>query len=131
MCEIVNLFVTSGSLWINIVCHQVAHPHQSEKLSVPRMTVAGTRLTRLILGTSPVHTVPSFSYNRPLQLEHTYNYVLTRLTNISSLLIHTNTHRETITCQINLRSLPSFLNPLFSLGVCTAVCSIHLGLTNS
>ncbi|KAM3174988.1 hypothetical protein ACTXT7_009436 [Hymenolepis weldensis] len=33
MCEIVNLILTPGSLRINIVCPQVAHPHRSEKLT--------------------------------------------------------------------------------------------------
>ncbi|VUZ52476.1 unnamed protein product [Hymenolepis diminuta] len=33
----------------------------------------------VILGTSPVHAVSSFSYNRPVKLKHTYNYVLTRV----------------------------------------------------
>ncbi|VUZ48032.1 unnamed protein product [Hymenolepis diminuta] len=32
MCEIVNI-VTPGSLQINMVCPQVAHPHRSEKLT--------------------------------------------------------------------------------------------------
>ncbi|KAM3180462.1 hypothetical protein ACTXT7_016232 [Hymenolepis weldensis] len=33
MCEIVNLIVTPDSLPINIVYPQVAHPHQSKKLT--------------------------------------------------------------------------------------------------
>ncbi|KAM3176175.1 hypothetical protein ACTXT7_007010 [Hymenolepis weldensis] len=33
MCEIINLIVTPGSLQLNIVCPQVAHPHRSEKLT--------------------------------------------------------------------------------------------------
>ncbi|VUZ45272.1 unnamed protein product [Hymenolepis diminuta] len=47
MCKIANLIVTSGSPWINIACPQVAHPRRSEKLSLPRMTVAETPLTWL------------------------------------------------------------------------------------
>ncbi|VUZ55293.1 unnamed protein product [Hymenolepis diminuta] len=47
-----------------------------------------------VFGTNPIHTVPSFSYNRPVQLNHTCNYVLTRvliqMTNINSLSIHTH-----------------------------------------
>ncbi|VUZ40988.1 unnamed protein product [Hymenolepis diminuta] len=47
MCEIVNLIMTPGSLWINIVCQQVAHPRLSEKLSLPRMIDAEKPRTRL------------------------------------------------------------------------------------
>ncbi|VUZ42769.1 unnamed protein product [Hymenolepis diminuta] len=40
----------------------------------------------------PVCTVPSFSYNRPVQLKHAYNYilmrVLTQVTVINSLPLH-------------------------------------------
>ncbi|VUZ47868.1 unnamed protein product [Hymenolepis diminuta] len=43
-------------------------------------------------------TIPSFSYNRPVHLKHTYNYVLTRVliqvTNINSLSIHTHTYTD-------------------------------------
>ncbi|KAM3183954.1 hypothetical protein ACTXT7_009323 [Hymenolepis weldensis] len=94
MCEIVNLIVAPGSLRINIVCHQVARPYRSEKLSVSRMVVAEAQLIQRYFGTSPVHAIPSSSYNRPVQLKHTYNYVLTRaliqLTNINSLSTHTD-----------------------------------------
>ncbi|VUZ51766.1 unnamed protein product [Hymenolepis diminuta] len=50
MCEIVYLIVTSGSPWINIVCPRVAYFHRSEKLSVFRMIVAETLLSRLNWG---------------------------------------------------------------------------------
>ncbi|KAM3185214.1 hypothetical protein ACTXT7_006798 [Hymenolepis weldensis] len=33
MCEVVNLIVAPGSLRLNIVCPQVAHPYRSEKLT--------------------------------------------------------------------------------------------------
>ncbi|KAM3177519.1 hypothetical protein ACTXT7_004391 [Hymenolepis weldensis] len=79
MREIVNLIVTPGSLQINIVCPQVTYPHRSEKLSVPRMIVAEAPLTRRYFITNAVHTVPSFSYNRPDQLKHAHNHDLTRV----------------------------------------------------
>ncbi|KAM3172316.1 hypothetical protein ACTXT7_014785 [Hymenolepis weldensis] len=87
MCEIVNLIVTSGSLRINIVRPQVAHPHRLEKLSIPRMIVAEATLTRQYFGTSHVHTVPSFSYNRPVQLSLARHIFLCSLlsSNLSSL----------------------------------------------
>ncbi|VUZ55480.1 unnamed protein product, partial [Hymenolepis diminuta] len=48
-----------------------------------------------LLLTSPVCTVPSFSYNRPDQLKHAYNYILMRVliqvTIINSLPLHTYT----------------------------------------
>ncbi|VUZ54419.1 unnamed protein product [Hymenolepis diminuta] len=43
------------------------------------MIGAEAPLTRLCLGTSPIHTTPSFSYNCPVQLRHTYNHVLTHV----------------------------------------------------
>ncbi|KAM3180241.1 hypothetical protein ACTXT7_016673, partial [Hymenolepis weldensis] len=64
---------------INIACPQVTYPHRSEKLSVPRMIVAEAPLTRRYFITNAVHTVPSFSYNRPVQLKHATNHVLTRV----------------------------------------------------
>ncbi|KAM3181239.1 hypothetical protein ACTXT7_014754 [Hymenolepis weldensis] len=136
MCEVVNLIVTSGSLQINIVCPQVAQPHRREKLSVPRMVVAEAPLTRRCLGTSPVHSVPSFSYNRPVQSKRAHNHVLTRILiqvmNINCLSIRArHTRTETVACQTHCPSLPPFPNSLFPLGVCTAVCSIYPGLINS
>ncbi|VUZ39043.1 unnamed protein product, partial [Hymenolepis diminuta] len=65
----VTLYLRSP--WINIVCPQVAYSHRSGKLNVPRMIIAETPLIRLYLETCPVHTVPSFSYNRLVQLKHT------------------------------------------------------------
>ncbi|KAM3180845.1 hypothetical protein ACTXT7_015516 [Hymenolepis weldensis] len=89
MWEIVNLIVTPDFLSINIVCPQVAHPQRSEKLSIPRMMVAEAPLTLRYFRTSPVHTVPPFSYNRPVQLKHAHNHFLTRVLiqvmNINSL----------------------------------------------
>ncbi|KAM3172123.1 hypothetical protein ACTXT7_015199, partial [Hymenolepis weldensis] len=79
MCEIVNLIVTPDFLPINVVCTQVAHPHRSEKLSVPRMIVAEAPLTLRYFRISTVYAVPSFSYNRPVQLKHAHNHVLTRV----------------------------------------------------
>ncbi|VUZ53594.1 unnamed protein product [Hymenolepis diminuta] len=109
MCEVVNLIVTPGSRQINIVFPQVAHSRQSEKLSVPWMVVTEALLTWRCFGTSPVHTVPSFSYNRPVQLKHTYSYVLMRVLiqvmNINNLPI--NTHTQTFTYQTHLPLLPS------------------------
>ncbi|VUZ51127.1 unnamed protein product [Hymenolepis diminuta] len=52
------------------------------------MVVAEAQLTRRCFGSSPVHTIPSFSFNRPVQLKHTYNYVIT------CILIHTHTHTD-------------------------------------
>ncbi|VUZ53593.1 unnamed protein product, partial [Hymenolepis diminuta] len=82
-----------------------------------------------ILGISPPHTVPSFSYNRPAQLKHTYNYVLMRIlvqvTIINRLPTRTHTHGETVACQANLPSLPPF--PQFSL----PFGSQHYGLFNT
>ncbi|VUZ41367.1 unnamed protein product [Hymenolepis diminuta] len=77
------------------------------------MLVAEAPLTRLCLRTSPIHTVSSFSYNRPVQLKHTYNYVHTRVliqvTNVNSLSIHTQTHRLSDTSSFAL-SFPSILS---------------------
>ncbi|VUZ41813.1 unnamed protein product [Hymenolepis diminuta] len=59
------------------------------------MIAAEASLTRLCLWTSLVYPVPSFSYNRPVQLKHKYNNVLTRVliqvSNINSSPIHTHT----------------------------------------
>ncbi|VUZ38529.1 unnamed protein product [Hymenolepis diminuta] len=67
MCEIVNLVVTSGSPWINTVCLQVAHPHRSEKLSVPRMLVAKIPQTWLywepVLSTLSLHFPTNVPFN--------------------------------------------------------------------
>ncbi|VUZ44808.1 unnamed protein product [Hymenolepis diminuta] len=56
------------------------------------MIVEEASLTRLCLGASPVHTVPSFSYNHPVLLNHTHKYVLTyiliQVTNINGLPLH-------------------------------------------
>ncbi|VUZ55055.1 unnamed protein product [Hymenolepis diminuta] len=60
------------------------------------MIAAEAQLTRRCFETSPVHNIPSFSYNRPVQLNYTYDYVLTRvliqLTNRHSFSKHTQTN---------------------------------------
>ncbi|KAM3176829.1 hypothetical protein ACTXT7_005741 [Hymenolepis weldensis] len=122
MCEITNLIVTPGPLPINIVCPQVAHPHRSEKLSVPRMIVAEAQLTQRCFEISSVHTFPSISYNPPVQLKHIYNYVFTRvliqLTNINSLSLHTtHTHRLSLVGHIFLRYLPQFSCTLLDVSI--------------
>ncbi|VUZ44436.1 unnamed protein product [Hymenolepis diminuta] len=65
-----------------------------------------------ILLTSPVCTVPSFSYNRPVQLKRTYNYVHMRVpiqvTIINSLPLHSHIHTETVACR------HTFLRPILS-----------------
>ncbi|VUZ50149.1 unnamed protein product [Hymenolepis diminuta] len=72
------------------------------------MIVAEAPLARRYFGTSPVHTIPSFSYNRPVQLKHTYNYVLMhvliQVTNIKSLLINTHAYRLMLVKHIFLPS---------------------------
>ncbi|VUZ54581.1 unnamed protein product [Hymenolepis diminuta] len=85
------------------MCPRLAYFHRSKKLSIARMIVAETPLSRLLL-ISPVCTVPSFSYNRPAQLQRTYNYVLIRVliqvTIINNLPLHTQRDRQkTITCR--------------------------------
>ncbi|VUZ46524.1 unnamed protein product [Hymenolepis diminuta] len=71
--------------------------HRSEKVSIPRMIVAKTPLSWLLL-ISPVCTIPSFSYDHPVQLKHAYNYILmrvfTQLTIIDSLPPHTHIHKK-------------------------------------
>ncbi|VUZ39458.1 unnamed protein product [Hymenolepis diminuta] len=74
------------------------------------MIVVEAPPTRLCLGTSPVNTVPSFSYKHPVQLKPTYNYVLTRVLiqvmNINSLSKHArHTQRLSLVRHIFLRSL--------------------------
>ncbi|VUZ52632.1 unnamed protein product [Hymenolepis diminuta] len=89
------------------------------------MIVAEPPLTRLCLGTSPVYAVPSFFYNRLVQLKHTYNYVLMcvliQVTNINSLSIHT--HRD---CRLSDISsfTPSF--PQFSLYLGSLYCGLFI-----
>ncbi|VUZ40220.1 unnamed protein product [Hymenolepis diminuta] len=72
------------------------------------MIVAEIQL--IILLTSPVCTVPSFSYNCPVQLKRTYKYVLMRaliqVTVINSPPLYTYKHTEAVTCShIFLRSI--------------------------
>ncbi|VUZ47881.1 unnamed protein product [Hymenolepis diminuta] len=94
------------------MCPQVVHPHRSGKLSLPQVIVAEAALTQQCFGTSPVHTTPSFSYNRFAQLKHTYNYVHTRVliqvTNVNNLSIHTYTCTDCRLSDIFLCSLPQF-----------------------
>ncbi|VUZ43617.1 unnamed protein product, partial [Hymenolepis diminuta] len=59
--------------------------HRSEKVSIPRTIVADTAWSALLLA-SLVYTGPSFSYNRPDQLKHAYDYILMRV------LIQSDTH---------------------------------------
>ncbi|VUZ45235.1 unnamed protein product [Hymenolepis diminuta] len=63
-----------------------------------------------IFGTSPAHTVPSFSSNLPVHLKHTYNYVLTRVliqVTIIKSLSNTHTYRLSLVRHTFLRSLLS------------------------
>ncbi|VUZ53684.1 unnamed protein product [Hymenolepis diminuta] len=79
---------------MNIVCPQGAYPYQSEKLTkcTSDDSCRGTVDSRCF-GISLVHAIPSSSYNLPVQLKHTNNYVLARAliqrTNTNSLSIHT------------------------------------------
>ncbi|VUZ54221.1 unnamed protein product [Hymenolepis diminuta] len=93
------------------------------------MIVTEAPLTQPCLRTSPIHTLPSLSYNRPVQIKHTYNYVLTRVliqVTIQYNTIHTRTHTE----RLSLVFAPSFPQ-FFPLGICTEVCSVHPDLINS
>ncbi|KAM3178901.1 hypothetical protein ACTXT7_001648 [Hymenolepis weldensis] len=60
------------------------------------MVVAEEPLTRRYFITNAVHTVPSISYKRPVQLKHAHNHVLTRVLiqamNINSLSNTYTTH---------------------------------------
>ncbi|VUZ55282.1 unnamed protein product, partial [Hymenolepis diminuta] len=99
---------------INVVCPQVAHPHRSKKLTkfTSDDSCRGTA-DLAILGTSPVNTIPSLSYNLPAQLKYTYNYVLTRVliqvTNV--IILSTYTERRHVS---DTSSFASFF-PQFSL----------------
>ncbi|VUZ40924.1 unnamed protein product [Hymenolepis diminuta] len=68
-----------------------------------------------ISGNSPVCTVPSFFYNRPVQLKHTCNYVLTRV------LIQTHTQRD---CSLSDKSLFVLSFPQFSLLLGSLYCGL-------
>ncbi|VUZ55529.1 unnamed protein product [Hymenolepis diminuta] len=76
------------------------------------MIIAEASLTRRCFGTSPVNTVSSLSYNRPVQSKHTYSYVLThvliQVMNKNSLSIHTYIYiyRLSLVRHILLPSLP-------------------------
>ncbi|VUZ43308.1 unnamed protein product, partial [Hymenolepis diminuta] len=52
--------------------------HLSEKVSISRTIVADTAWSALLLA-SLACTGPSFSYNRPDQLKHAYDYILMRV----------------------------------------------------
>ncbi|VUZ53193.1 unnamed protein product [Hymenolepis diminuta] len=76
------------------------------------MIFTEAQLIQRCLGTSPVRTISSSSYNPSIQLKHTRNYVPTRaliqLTNINSLLIHTYIN----CCLSDTSSFAPFLKPL-------------------
>ncbi|KAM3175435.1 hypothetical protein ACTXT7_008543 [Hymenolepis weldensis] len=58
--------------------------------------------------TKAVYTVPSFSYNRPVQLKHAHNHDLTRVfIQVMNINILSNTHMKT---QIRVINKPSPLN---------------------
>ncbi|KAM3172393.1 hypothetical protein ACTXT7_014643 [Hymenolepis weldensis] len=93
------------------------------------MIVAEAPLTRRYFITNAVHTVSSFSYNRPVQLKHAHNHDLTRVL-IQAMNI--NSLSNTYTLQKVVTNKPSPLNTqlfLATRGHSLAKLGVKRGLT--
>ncbi|VUZ55898.1 unnamed protein product [Hymenolepis diminuta] len=117
MCEIVYLIVTPGSLRVNIVCPQVAHPHGSEKL---------TKCTSddNCRGTADLDMFVNHSYpHRLLLFLQSSRLIKASIQLCPHMRPHTHTHTHRDCCVSDTSSFaPSFLQ--FSLPLGRSYCGL-------